>query len=71
MMIADPDLSGEALAGMLRPLLADTEKRSRMGGAIRRFHREGAADRIARGVLELSGKYEAGICAVEKELHRG
>jgi UDP-N-acetylglucosamine--N-acetylmuramyl-(pentapeptide) pyrophosphoryl-undecaprenol N-acetylglucosamine transferase len=71
MMMADGDLSGETLAGMLQPLLADAEARSRMGAAVRGFYREGAADRIAKGVLELGKKCEAGICTHEKELHRG
>jgi UDP-N-acetylglucosamine--N-acetylmuramyl-(pentapeptide) pyrophosphoryl-undecaprenol N-acetylglucosamine transferase len=71
MVLADEDLCGDALAKTLIPFLADTGARTRMGEAIRGFHRAGAADRIARGVLELGRKCETGICTCEKELHRG
>jgi UDP-N-acetylglucosamine--N-acetylmuramyl-(pentapeptide) pyrophosphoryl-undecaprenol N-acetylglucosamine transferase len=71
LMVADGDLAGETLAEVLGPLLTDAEARARMASEIRGFHREGAADRIARGMLELGRKCEAGVSAREKELHRG
>lgn len=55
LLIADAELSGQALLSHVRELLGDAEALARMGEAARRLARPDAATRIAEELRQLSG----------------
>lgn len=60
MVIAERELSGEVLANMIRELVADGERRSRMSSAVRRAGNAGARERVALSCEELLGMGSGG-----------
>jgi len=71
LMIPDGELTGETLADTIEFLMADDALRSRMSTAVRAFHREGAAERIAGGILDMTRKHKPRVCAPQKEYRQG